>query len=93
MSNTTDAMQAWRKGNDAGEGFAPGPWFTDRPTTVEEAIDDMLDATGTRLMLNLSGDGIQVVECADGRLVGVCDANGAWAVVLTDVPGTARECF
>lgn len=81
MNTATDATQAWRKGNDAGEGFAPGPYFTDR-VTVEEAIDDMLDATGARLMLDLSGDGIQVVECAGGRLVGVCDANGAWAVVL-----------
>lgn len=76
-------MRAWRAGNDAGEGFAPGPWLTDRETTVEEAIDELLDEPRARLRLDLSGDGIQVVERADGKLVGVCDAEGAWAVLLS----------
>jgi hypothetical protein len=79
------AMAAWRMGNDAGEGFAPGPWLTDRVTTVEDAVDELLDEPGARLMLDLSGDGIQVVQCADGRLVGICDAEGAWAVYLNGV--------
>jgi hypothetical protein len=82
MRTPNDAKKAWDNGNNAGAGFAPGPWFTDRTTTVQDAIDDMLDEDGSRLRLDLSSDGIQVVEHADGRIVGVCGADGAWAVFL-----------
>lgn len=80
----SDAVQAWRMGNDAGEGFAPGPWLTDRPTTVEEAIDEYLDGPedAKLWMPREAGDEIAVVELFDGRLVGIGDSNGAWAVYL-----------
>jgi hypothetical protein len=85
MRTAAEAMQTWRTGNDANEGFAAAPWFTNRAATVEEAVDEALDEPGSLLRHDLSGDGIQVVQYADGSLVGICDTEGAWAVNLSKV--------
>lgn len=84
MNTMREAKQAWRKGNDAGEGFGIGPVFADHETTVDEAVDALLDGPedAKLWMPREATDEIAVVELHDGRLVGIGDANGAWAVYL-----------
>lgn len=65
-----EVLSLWRKGNDAGEGFAVG----------EEGYDiDEIDGIGDYLY---TAEDIAVYQDGD-TLVGVADANGPWAVKLS----------
>lgn len=69
---------------DADQGYGPGLRYDGTRSSVEDTIDDMLDEPGARLRNNLSGNGLDVVQRADGSLVGLRDdaGEGAWAIVI-----------
>jgi hypothetical protein len=66
-----DAMQAaverWERGNDAGEGFAPGAELEGAEIVLRAENDGEVD----------------VYKLADGREIAVADAHGPWAVDIT----------
>ena len=70
-----------------GEGYRAGLLADGMGMSVEDAIDGMLDGWGARLRNDLCGDGLNVVQCTDGSLVGLRDdaGEGAWAIVI-EVP-------
>jgi len=71
-----DLMDAWRTGNNAGEGFAIGN-DDDTPQAAVESTDTMTHRG------DLTPDGA-VVASDHGRVIVVCDAGGPWAVDVTD---------
>lgn len=66
-----DAMQAaverWQRGNDAGEGFAPGAELEGAEVILRAANDNEVD----------------VYAASDGREIAVGDVYGPWAVDIT----------
>jgi hypothetical protein len=70
-----ELMDAWRRGNDAGEGYAVGG-ESQSPSQAadEEGIRESGDLDPTGNIVAVSGD----------RLIVICDANGPWAVDVTD---------
>lgn len=80
----TEALSAWRAGNDAGNGYAP---YSDEPG--EDSIDMAVEASvadgGEVVLERCTSSDIAVVRMADGGLMGIGgDATGrnAWAVDL-----------
>jgi hypothetical protein len=72
----SDLMNMWRKGNDAGKGFAVGE-ETDSPSEAAER-------EGYENILVISPEG-NVICNDDDRSIVVCDSHGPWAVDITDL--------
>lgn len=73
--NEHDLMDAWKAGNDAGDGYAIG----DDDQTPQQAIE----ATDTMTHCgDISPDGTAVAS-DHGKIIVVADANGPWAVDVT----------
>lgn len=70
-----EIMDAWRHGNDAGEGYAVGE---DNQSPSEAADEDGLLEQG-----NLDPTG-NIVAVSGDRVIAICDHNGPWAVDITD---------
>jgi hypothetical protein len=76
-----DAIAAYRRGNNAGRGWAPNS------DTVDEAVSDYLADGGELVLSRRTSDEVVVVRAASGKLIAVGgDAGGAqaWAVVIDD---------
>jgi hypothetical protein len=72
----SELLSAWRRGNDAGEGYAVG---SDDDTPREAAESELLED-----IQEITSDG--VVACVDGhKIVVIADSNGAWAVPIKDL--------
>jgi hypothetical protein len=72
-----DLMDAWRAGNNAGDGFALGS-IDDAPQAAVESTNTMTHQG------DLTPDGA-VVASDHGRVIVVCDSNGPWAVDVTEM--------
>lgn len=70
-----DLMDAWRAGNNAGDGLAIG----EDDDTPQAAVE----STTMTHQGDLTPDGA-VVASDHGRVIVVCDSNGPWAVDVTD---------
>ena len=83
------ALSAWQRGNDAGQGYAP---YADAGAgTVAEAIA-AAEADGGTVVLE--HDGMTVVQADDGGIygiAGIADSNGPWAVDLAEVIALALK--
>lgn len=67
--------ELWTAGNNAGEGYAPDQ------ETVAEAVA-ALEADGYRVIRRSRTDDEIAVLRRDDEVIGIGDANGAWAVDL-----------
>ena len=73
--NASELLDAWRKGNDAGDGYSVGEgWMTQAQASEDQGYlhQGVLDPTGN------------VVATWYDRVIVICDANGPWAVDVTD---------
>lgn len=73
--DTSEVMDAWRKGNNAGEGFSVG--------TSEETPAQAAGSEGFREAGDLDPEG-NIVAVSGDRIYAICDHNGPWAVDVTD---------
>ena len=75
----SEAVNAYNKGNDSGEGYeAAGE-------TIDEAVETMVAKGGKLVLDRNTSDDVAVVESASGKLVAIGgDAQGrnAWAVSI-----------
>lgn len=88
IHTNADAIAAYEALHDAGEGWAVEPRGAHAPSarmSLDDAVREALDEQGARLRDDLSGNGLQVIEHADGSLVGYRDdGDGVWSIVLDD---------
>jgi hypothetical protein len=70
----TDTINAWRRGNDSGNGFGVGD---ENDSPAEAAL-----RAGWTVLLD-AADGV-VAKDAEGRTVIVCDCYGPWGVYAVD---------
>ena len=88
MITQTDANKLFRQGNDAGMGYAP---YADVPgdDTIEAAVA-AAEADGWELVLaSRSTSDVTVLRNGDGELMAIGDANGPWAVIISDIGGAS----
>jgi hypothetical protein len=77
------AVRAYRAGNNAGMGYAP---YTDEAgdDTVEAAVEAAQRVDGWEVVLRRkTTEDVVVLRNADGELMAIGDAHGAWAVDIT----------
>jgi hypothetical protein len=73
---------------DEGEGYGPGLRADGLRMSVEDAEAELLNDSASRFRLDLSDNGIRVVQSTDGSLTGLRDdaGEGAWAIVIEVAP-------
>lgn len=78
--NLDEIEDAWRAGNDAGEGFSP------EEDGAEPAahVDGLAESTGWVLVRESDAGQLAIyLEPGSDRVIAVGDANGAWCVDVT----------
>lgn len=69
-------VEAWRRGNDNGEGYIIGE---EHETPLQAAKKG-----GLECIIQVSQEGSVLGYDSDGRAIVVCDLHGPWAVDVTD---------
>jgi hypothetical protein len=83
MISMADAVKAFNEGNNAARGYAP---YTDvpGPDTVEAAVEAAQADGWTVVFRATSDDEVTVLEDDDGVLLAIGNANGPWAVIISE---------
>jgi hypothetical protein len=85
-TDNTSLMAAYRRGNNAGEGYSIGS----DAYTPREAIEDSADLEWLRY---IHAEGACLARRDDGALVVVGDAHGPWAVTVAEPPALCRDAM
>jgi hypothetical protein len=80
--DASELMNAWRRGNDAGRGYAVGS--SPAGNVSDESPTSAAEYEGYRVEGDLDPTG-NIVAVDDDRIIVICDHNGPWAVDVTVV--------
>jgi hypothetical protein len=75
-NKTDNFIEAWRWGNDKGEGYSIGKEYHSPMQAAQ--------SEGLTCIIQISTDGSVLGYDSEGRVIVVCDSHGPWAVDVTD---------